>query len=60
MTISDMECITNGCKNRVHLGYWKICIGCYSNTPNYIPTEQVQLYYELKSEKENNETSNDM
>jgi hypothetical protein len=62
MKLSTKECITDGCKNKVHLGsYWKICIDCYSDVPDHIPTEQVNLYSELRQEnyKEKYETTND-
>jgi hypothetical protein len=52
MKISTIKCITNGCKNIVNANsYWNICLACYENTPDHIPTEQINLYNELKSEK---------
>jgi hypothetical protein len=61
MIVPNAECITNGCRNRVSVvSYWLICIDCYTNTPDHIPNSQVNLYNELKSEKEKHETSNDM
>jgi hypothetical protein len=53
------ECITYDCKNMVHLhSYWRVCIDCYSSVPDHIPTEQINLYIELR-QKENYEITND-
>jgi hypothetical protein len=61
MRLPSTECITNGCNNRITMvSYWSICIKCYENTPEHIPVDQINLYNELKAEKENNEISNDM
>jgi hypothetical protein len=57
----NVECISNGCKNRVFLkGFWEICIDCYAETPDYIPTAQVNFYHELKNRrKKDYEITND-
>jgi hypothetical protein len=52
-TFRSKECITDGCRNRVHdTSYWKICIDCYGEVPNHIPLEQANLYCILKRDKE--------
>lgn len=60
LEIKTKECITNGCKSKIYLAsYWKICVDCYRDIPDHIPTWQANLYSELKAEKEKDEISND-
>ena len=59
MAITDIKCITNGCKNKIPLSnYWNMCLDCYLNIPNHIPIDQINLYNELKLEKENGDKKN--
>lgn len=59
MKLPNRKCITNGCKKRVHVhSYWMICADYYSNTPEHIPNNQINLYNELQAEKFINEYKN--